>query len=47
MCKRYGLKVKGLFDGGSDLWLGNTGKPEEWAVAYHGIRTPKAILGNG
>jgi hypothetical protein len=43
-CKRYGIKVKGLYDGGSDLWLGMDGKKGEWAVAFHGVRAPEAFV---
>ena len=35
----FGLKVKGKYDNGSDDWLAYDGNENEWAVAYHGVRT--------
>ena len=37
--KGFGLKVKGKYDNGSDDWLACDGNENEWAVAYHGVRT--------
>lgn len=34
--KRFAVDVRGKFDGGNNAWMGNAGKPGEWAVAYHG-----------
>mmetsp|Transcript_79674 Transcript_79674/g.225546 ORF Transcript_79674/g.225546 Transcript_79674/m.225546 type:complete len:416 (-) Transcript_79674:74-1321(-) len=33
--KRVGLRAEGQYADG-DAWLGNRGRPGEWAVAYHG-----------
>ena len=35
----FGLKVTGKYDNGSDDWLAYDGNENEWAVAYHGVRT--------
>ena len=35
----FGLKVMGKYDNGSDDWLAYDGNKNEWAVAYHGVRT--------
>ena len=35
----FGLKVTGKFDNGNDDWLACDGNKNEWAVAYHGVRT--------
>ena len=35
----FGLKVTGKYDGGNDDWLDYKGNENEWAVAYHGVRT--------
>ena len=35
----FGLKVTGKYDNGSDDWLAYDGNKNEWAVAYHGVRT--------
>jgi len=35
----FGLKVTGKYDNGSDDWLAYNGNENEWAVAYHGVRT--------
>ena len=37
--KGYGLKVKDVYDNGNNDWLAYDGNPNEWAVAYHGIRS--------
>ena len=38
-----GIKVKGCFDGGNDVWLGTDNIEGEWYVGYHGVRTVDAI----
>jgi hypothetical protein len=43
MVKKFGLNVSGRYDNGSDRWLEKDGKAGEWAVAYHGVRVPKAV----
>jgi len=45
--KRYGLKVRGLFE--NDIWLEKTNGPWEWPVSYHGtsIANAKGILARG
>ena len=35
--KGFALKVLNKFDNGNNAWLGNEGKEDEWAIAYHGI----------
>jgi hypothetical protein len=40
--KRYGLKVS-LLKYENDKWLSNDGNSDEWAVAYHGLRTSKSL----
>ena len=35
----FGLKVVGKYDNGNDDWLACNGNNNEWAVAYHGVRT--------
>ena len=35
----FGLKVLGKYDNGNDDWLACDGNKNEWAVAYHGVRT--------
>jgi len=35
----FGLKVTGKYDNGNDEWLACDGNKNEWAVAYHGVRT--------
>ena len=35
--KGYALRVLNKFDNGDNSWLGNEGKENEWAIAYHGI----------
>jgi len=40
---RFALKVKGLFDNGSDAWLGTTQDTNVWPVAYHGTTLGRAI----
>ena len=35
----FGLKVLGKYDNGNDDWLAYDGNKNEWAVAYHGVRT--------
>jgi hypothetical protein len=45
--KRFGLNVSGRYDNGNDRWLEKNGNPGEWAVAYHGVRCPKASSING
>jgi hypothetical protein len=38
---RLGLRVlKGKYPNTNDNWLGSNNNPEEWYVAYHGIRIP-------
>lgn len=39
-CKRFGIKVSGLYDKGNDDWLKMDGNPGEWAVTYHGVKSP-------
>lgn len=43
-CKRYGLRVRGLYE--SDDWLMKDGNPREWAVAYHSVPRPESICYN-
>ncbi len=31
------------YDNGDDTWLMMNGKPREWAVAFHGVKAPKAF----
>ena len=45
-CKRYGLNVSKKYDNGSDQWLLMDGNPNEWAVAFHGVRGPNDSCGN-
>ncbi len=35
--KGFALRVLNKFDNGDNTWLGNEGKENEWAIAYHGI----------
>jgi hypothetical protein len=39
-CNRFGVNVSGKYDGGKDDWLLMNSNPAEWAVAFHGIRSP-------
>ena len=36
----YGLRVMDVYDNGNNEWLDYHNKPNEWAVAYHGIGKP-------
>jgi vacuolar-type H+-ATPase subunit H len=35
--QRFGMKVRGKFEGG-DEWLGHVNRPGEWALVYHGTK---------
>ena len=35
--KGFALRVLNKFDNGDNIWLGNEGKENEWAISYHGI----------
>ena len=42
---RFGISVSQKFDNGCDDWLLMNGNPEEWAVAFHGVRYPNNSSG--
>ena len=42
-CLRYGLMVLGRFDGKNDDWLMMNGNADEWAVAFHGVKSPASL----
>lgn len=39
----FGINVKDKYDNGDNDWLADDGNKNEWAVAYHGIRTKLSI----
>lgn len=47
--KKFATRVKGTFDNGNNDWLCLDGRPNEWAIAYHGTKfaTMPGILSTG
>jgi hypothetical protein len=41
---RFGLKVTDKYDNGDKEWLSKRGTPNEWAVAFHGIKCPEFVI---
>lgn len=45
-CKKFGIKVKNIYDNGNNNWILSKGAPGSWAIAFHGINYPAQIIKN-